>query len=74
MLVLNRSDGQTILVGDDVVISVVEVRGKNVRLGIEAPNDKKILRGELKRRDEGPQFVPLKTEIARRQKKEGGES
>ena len=37
MLVLTRSANQSIMIGDDVVITVLEVRGDHVRIGIEAP-------------------------------------
>lgn len=47
MLVLTRKPGQTIRVGDDVEIVVVEVRGDQVRLGIRAPRDVSIVRGEI---------------------------
>ena len=47
MLVLNRKRNQTIRIGDDIVIHVLQVKGSTIRLGIEAPDDKRILRGEL---------------------------
>ena len=47
MLVLSRKVGQTILVGENISIQVLQVSGGAVRLGIEAPTDIRILRGEL---------------------------
>lgn len=47
MLVLTRKVGEKILVGDDVVISVVEVNRGSVRLGVEAPQTVSILRYEV---------------------------
>lgn len=47
MLVLSRKVGQEILVGDNVRITVTKVSGNRVTLGIEAPDDVRILRGEL---------------------------
>ena len=47
MLVLSRKVGQSILVGDHISIQVLQVTGGAVRLGIEAPADIRILRGEL---------------------------
>ncbi|MFP6576889.1 MAG: carbon storage regulator [Pirellulaceae bacterium] len=47
MLVLSRKVGQTILVGENISIHVLQVSGGSVRLGIEAPRDIRILRGEL---------------------------
>ncbi len=47
MLVLVRRVGQTIHVGDDVVITVSEITRGSVRVAIEAPKEIRILRGEL---------------------------
>ena len=49
MLVLTRKPKQQIMIGDDIVINVVEVQGDNVRIAIEAPRDVKIYRGEIYR-------------------------
>lgn len=48
MLVLSRRRGHQLLVGHDVEIEVLEVRGKQVRLGIRAPSDVRVFRSELK--------------------------
>ncbi|MGL1931420.1 MAG: carbon storage regulator CsrA [Desulfotalea sp.] len=47
MLVLSRKLGEGIIIGDDIVLKVVEVKGGSVRLGIDAPKDKKIYRQEI---------------------------
>ena len=47
MLVLTRKPGQQIMIGDSIVINVVEVQGDNVRIAIEAPREIKIYRGEI---------------------------
>lgn len=47
MLILSRKLRQQIRIADDIVITVLQVKGGTVRLGIEAPCDVKILRGEL---------------------------
>jgi len=47
MLVLTRKVGEGIIIGDDVRITVVEVRGGGVRIGIEAPASAKIHRQEV---------------------------
>lgn len=52
MLVLTRKTGQRLVIGDDVVVVVVSVRGDKVQIGIEADESIKILRGELE--DEQP--------------------
>lgn len=47
MLVLTRRTGQSIQIGDDITLTVVEVRGDQVRLGIEAPRTTAIYRAEV---------------------------
>jgi carbon storage regulator len=49
MLVLTRKPRQQIMIGDNIVINVVEVQGENVRIAIDAPKDIKIYRGEIYR-------------------------
>lgn len=47
MLVLSRKKNESIMIGDDVVINVVEIRGDKVRLGIEAPGSVPVHRQEV---------------------------
>jgi carbon storage regulator len=47
MLVLSRKIGERILIGDNIAVMVTKVNGNRVSLGIEAPNDMQIKRGEL---------------------------
>ncbi len=47
MLVLSRKPGETIRLGDDIVITVVQLKNGRVSIGVEAPTDVKVLRGEL---------------------------
>ena len=47
MLVLTRKLGETIVIGDDIVIKVVDIHGKQIRLGIDAPTEISIFRGEI---------------------------
>ncbi|MCH8313428.1 MAG: carbon storage regulator CsrA [Nitrospinae bacterium] len=47
MLVLTRRIGQSIKINEDVKITVIDVKGKNIRLGIEAPKETKIYREEV---------------------------
>lgn len=51
MLVLSRKEDEQICIGDDVVITIVRVSGDRVRIGIEAPSSRTILRKELKNND-----------------------
>lgn len=48
MLVLSRKPGEKILIGDDVIITVVRIGPKTVRIGIEAPRTLDIVREELR--------------------------
>ncbi|NQV29048.1 MAG: carbon storage regulator [Rhodopirellula sp.] len=47
MLVLSRREGETLVIGGNVVITVKQVRGSRVQVGIEAPDDVRVRRGEL---------------------------
>lgn len=47
MLVLSRRPGESIAVGDDIVVTVLEVRGDVVRVGIAAPRSVAVHRAEL---------------------------
>lgn len=47
MLVLTRKAGDGIIIGDDIIIKIIEMKGGGVRIGIEAPKDKKIYRQEV---------------------------
>ena len=47
MLVLSRTRDETIMIGDDVEITVVDVRGDKVRLGINAPRTIQVHRKEV---------------------------
>ena len=49
MLILTRRAGQNIMIGDDIVISVIEVRGDAVRIGIQAPQSVDVHREEVYR-------------------------
>jgi carbon storage regulator len=47
MLVITRKSGERICIGDDVTVTVLDVAGSSVRLGIEAPNDVRVFRYEI---------------------------
>jgi carbon storage regulator len=47
MLVLTRKKGESIIIGDDVTITVVEIRGDKCRLGISAPKEVPVHRQEV---------------------------
>jgi carbon storage regulator len=47
MLVLSRRVGDSVVIGEDVVVTVLEIRGDVVRVGIDAPRDVAVRRSEL---------------------------
>ena len=47
MLILTRWPGQKVYIGDDVTVTVIEVRGKQVRIGITAPKEIAVHREEI---------------------------
>ncbi len=47
MLVLTRKMGESVTIGDDIKISVIDIKGRQVRLGIEAPKSMTIHREEI---------------------------
>jgi carbon storage regulator len=47
MLVLTRKAGERIVIGDDVVVTILDVRGDGIRIGIDAPRGVKIQREEV---------------------------
>ena len=53
MLVLSRLEGQVITIGDNIRVTIVEVRGGKVRVGIDAPRDVQVMRAELLEPQEG---------------------
>lgn len=47
MLVLTRKVNESLVIGEDVVITVVDIKGDKVRLGIEAPKEIPVARSEI---------------------------
>jgi carbon storage regulator len=47
MLVLSRQSDETIIIGDNIRVTIVEVRGDKVRIGIDAPRDVTVHRQEI---------------------------
>ena len=57
MLVLSRREGEKITIGDSITVMIVRTSGDKVRVGIEAPDDVLVLRGELEVHNDG-QRIP----------------
>ena len=47
MLVLTRRPGESIVVGEDIVVTVIEIKGGQVRIGIDAPREVDVYREEI---------------------------
>jgi carbon storage regulator len=47
MLILSRKVNEKIMIGEDVSVSIIEVRGDQVRLGVDAPRNVKVFRQEV---------------------------
>jgi len=50
MLILTRREGESVLIGDDVTITVLRVKGNQVRLGVNAPKEVSVQREEISER------------------------
>lgn len=60
MLVVSRKPGESVRVGDGVNITVVEIKGSKIRLGVTAGKETTILRGELCLSRDSDEEVPKK--------------
>ncbi len=63
MLVLTRKSNQSIMIGDDIEVSVLAIMGEKVRIGIQAPRDVPVFRQEVyleiqQERDDAPDDSP----------------
>ncbi len=47
MLILSRKKDESIVIGDNIIISVVDIKGDQVKIGIDAPGDVKVFRQEV---------------------------
>ena len=47
MLILTRRVGETLMIGDDITVTVLAMKGNQVRLGVEAPRDVTVHREEI---------------------------
>ena len=47
MLILTRKHNESIMVGDDIEIVVLEIKGEQIKLGVKAPDNVRVYRGEV---------------------------
>ncbi|MEX2317332.1 MAG: carbon storage regulator CsrA [Pirellulales bacterium] len=68
MLVLSRQRDESIIIGDNIVVTIVDVRGDKVRLGIEAPREVSVHRREVYEaiQRENQQAAKIRPDDARR--------
>ena len=52
MLVLSRKVGEVLTIGENIKVYVTQIKGDRVRIGIDAPKEVRILRGELEEKEE----------------------
>ena len=58
MLILTRRVGENVMIGDNVQVAVLSVKGNQVRVGIEAPKTIPVIREELLTRDQNQTAIP----------------
>ena len=61
MLVLTRKSQDSIRIGDNITVTILRIKGNTVRIGVDAPDDVRIVRGELPR-FEDPVETPIGNE------------
>ena len=66
MLVLNRKRSEMIQIGDNILITIVQVGPQMVKIGIAAPDDVRIMRAELMDRPQSEQSHPLAVFLKKR--------
>jgi carbon storage regulator len=65
MLILSRKEAEKVYLGNDIVLTIIRVAGDKVRIGIEAPNNVRVLRNELQKHDEQKE-LPVTLQVTRR--------
>ena len=64
LLILTRRVGETLMIGDDVEVTVLGVKGNQVRIGIAAPKTTQVDRKEIRERKDAGMLAPAKAGVA----------
>lgn len=59
MLVLTRKMGESLIIGDNITVTMLELNGGQVRVGVDAPREISVHREEVKKRIDRGEFKPL---------------
>ncbi len=65
MLVLSRKENEQLMIGDNIVLTITRISGNRVAIGIDAPRDVRVVRGELQRHElPAGRSAPMETNVA----------
>jgi len=64
MLILTRRVGETVVIGEDIVVTVLSIKGNQVRIGVQAPKEVSVHREELLKRQREPAAQTLSATAA----------
>ena len=65
MLVLTRKSNESIMIGDNILITVLSVKGNQVKIGFDAPKDVRIYREEIFERIQKSKLVGVDTDLVK---------
>ena len=63
MLILTRRIGETLCIGDDVKVTILGVKGMQVRIGVDAPKDVQVHREEIYQKIQAGEKAPEKVDV-----------